>query len=109
MGNLNFAIIDSKSRFEDILNRGEVQESLVVFIKDTCQIWTHGLYFGATDNVNFNELYNKVSSLESVIKEIGTSEAVKQSHIVLTQEEYDSRVEAGTVYDDVFYYIIEND
>jgi hypothetical protein len=68
MGNLNFAIIDSKSRFEDMLNRGEVQESLVVFIKDTCQIWTHGLYFGATDDVNFNELYNKVSSLENIIK-----------------------------------------
>lgn len=107
MGNLNFAIIDSKDRFEDMLDLGEVKESLIVFIKDTCQIWTHGLYFGATDDVSFNELYNKVSSLENVIKEIGTSESVKQSHIVLTQDEYDSRVEAGTIYDDVFYYIIE--
>lgn len=107
MGNLNFAIIDSKDRFKDMLDRGEVQESLIVFIKDTCQIWTHGLYFGATDDVSFNELYNKVSSLENVIKEIGTSESVKQSHVVLTQEEYDSRVEAGTIYNGVFYYIIE--
>lgn len=107
MGNLNFAIIDSKSRFEEMLNNGEIQETLVVFIKDTREIWTHGLYFGATNEDGFNELYEKVSNLEDVINEIGTSEAVKQSHVVLTQDEYDSRLEAGTIYDDVFYYIIE--
>ena len=107
MGNLNFAIIDSKSRFEEMLNNGEIENTLVVFIKDTCQIWTHGLYFGATGEVSFEELSKNVSSLEDVIKEIGTAEAVKQSHIVLTQEEYDSRLESGTIYDDVFYYIIE--
>lgn len=107
MGNLNFAIIDSKSRFEEMLNNGEIQETLVVFIKDTREIWTHGLYFGAVDNNDFSKLYEKVSNLEEVINEIGTSEAVKQSHIVLTQEEYDHRLEAGTIYDDVFYYIIE--
>lgn len=107
MGNLNFAIIDSKSRFEEMLNNEEIENTLVVFIKDTCQIWTHGLYFGATGEVSFEELSKKVSSLEDVIKEIGTAEVVKQSHIVLTQEEYDSRLESGTIYDDVFYYIIE--
>mgnify|MGYP003558406282 FL=1 len=45
--------------------------------------------------------------LENVLKEIGTAESVKQSHVVLTQEEYDSRLASGTIYDDVFYYIIE--
>lgn len=107
MGDLNFAIIDSKSRFEEMLNDGEIQETLVVFIKDTREIWTHGLYFGAVGDYDFSKLYEKVSNLEEVINEIGTSEAVKQSHIVLTQEEYDNRLEAGTIYDDVFYYIIE--
>lgn len=107
MGNLNFAIIDSKSRFQEILNNGEIQETLVVFIKDTREIWTHGLYFGAISEDGFSELYEKVSNLEEVINEIGTSEAVKQSHIVLTQEEYNNRLETGTIYDDVFYYIIE--
>ena len=38
MGNLNFAIIDSKSRFEDMLNRGDIKDTIVVFIKDTQQI-----------------------------------------------------------------------
>ena len=107
MGNLNFAIIDSKSRFKEMLDNGEIQETLVVFIKDTREIWTHGLYFGAVSEDGFGELYEKVSNLEEVINEIGTSEAVKQSHVVLTQEEYNNRLEAGTIYDDVFYYIIE--
>ena len=107
MGNLNFAIIDSKSRFEEMLNNGEIENTLVVFIKDSCQIWTHGLYFGATGEVSFEELSKKVSSIEDALKEFGTSETVKQSHVVLTQHEYDSRLEAGTIYDDVFYYIIE--
>lgn len=107
MGNLNFAIIDSKSRFEEMLNNGNIEETLVVFIKDTQQIWTHGLYFGNTSGGDFDGIINRISNLENVINEIGTSEAVKQSHIVLTQDEYDSRLEAGTIFDDVFYYIIE--
>ena len=107
MGNLNFAIIDSKSRFEEMLNNNEIEETLMVFIKDTQQIWTHGLYFGNTSGGDIDELINRIGNIENIINEIGTSEAVKQSHIVLTQEEYDSRLEAGTIFDDVFYYIIE--
>jgi hypothetical protein len=107
MGNLNFAIIDSKDRFESMLNNNEIEETLVVFIKDTQQIWTHGLYFGNTSGGDFDGLINRIGNIENIINEIGTSEAVKQSHIVLTQEEYDSRLEAGTIFDDVFYYIIE--
>ena len=107
MGNLNFAIIDSKSRFEEMLNNGNIEETLVVFIKDTQQIWTHGLYFGNTSGGDFDGIINRISNLENIINEIGTSEAVKQSHIVLTQDEYDSRLESGTIFDDVFYYIIE--
>lgn len=107
MGNLNFAIIDSKDRFESMLNNNEIEETLVVFIKDTQQIWTHGLYFGNTSGGDFDGLINRIGNIENIINEIGTSEAVKQSHVVLTQEEYDSRLEAGTIFDDVFYYIIE--
>ena len=107
MGNLNFAIIDSKSRFEEMLDNNEIEDTLVVFIKDTQQIWTHGLYFGNTSGGDFDGLINRISNLENIINEIGTSEAVKQSHIVLTQDEYDARLEAGTIFDDVYYYIIE--
>lgn len=107
MGNLNFAIIDSKSRFEEKLNNGEIESTLVVFIKDTQEIWTHGLYFGTTNKDGFNALTSKMDNIEDVLKEIGTPESVKQSHVVLTQDEYDSRLESGTIYDDVFYYIIE--
>lgn len=107
MGNLNFAIIDSRSRFEEMLNNNEIEGTLVVFIKDTQQIWTHGLYFGNTEGGDFDDIINRISNLENVINEIGTSEAVKQSHVVLTQNEYDARLEAGTIFDDVFYYIVE--
>lgn len=107
MGNLNFAIIDSRSRFEEMLNNNEIEDTLVVFIKDTQQIWTHGLYFGNTEGGDFSDVINRISNLENIINEIGTSEAVKQSHVVLTQSDYDSRLESGTIYNDVFYYIIE--
>lgn len=107
MGNLNFAIIDSRSRFEEMLSNNEIEETFVVFIKDTQQIWTHGLYFGNTGGGDFDSLINRISNIENIINEIGTSDAVKQSHVVLTQEEYDSRLEAGTIFDDVFYYIKE--
>lgn len=107
MGNLNFAIIDSRSRFEEMLNNNEIENTWVVFIKDTQQIWTHGLYFGNTSGGDFDGLINRISNLENIINEIGTSEAVKQSHIVLTQDEYDARLEAGTIFDDVIYYIVE--
>lgn len=79
MGNLNFAIIDSQSRFNEMLNNGEIEDTMVVFIKDTQQIWTHGLYFGNTSN----------------------------NYEVLTQDEYDSKLAAGTISDNIFYYIIE--
>lgn len=107
MGNLNFAIIDSRSRFEEMLNNNEIEDTLVVFIKDTQQIWTYGLYFGNTEGGDFGDVINRISNLENIINEIGTSEAVKQSHVVLTQSDYDSRLESGTIYNDVFYYIIE--
>lgn len=106
MGNLGFAIIDSKSRFEERLANGEIDENWVVFIEDSREIWTHNLYFGVTD-LNTSDIDNRVTNLENVIKEIGTEEAVKQSHVVLSEEEYQARLDAGTIYDDVFYYIKE--
>lgn len=90
-----------------MLNNNEIEETLIVFIKDTQQIWTHGLYFGNTGGEGFDQLLKKIQNFEDIINEIGTSEAVKQSHVVLSQEEYDARLEAGTIFDDVFYYIIE--
>lgn len=106
MGNLNFAIIDSKSRFEEMLTNGQVDPNWLIFIEDTREIWTHNLYFGAV-SLNADDVNNRLSNIESIINEIGTSEAVKQSHIVLTQEEYNERVASGTIFNDVFYYITE--
>lgn len=109
MGNLNFAIIDSKSRFEEMLFHDLIDRNWLVFIEDSREIWTHGAYFGAVD-LNASDIENRLSRIETVINEIGTEDAVKQSHVVLTQDEYDSRLESGTIYEDVFYYIVkEND
>ena len=58
---------------------------------------------------DFNSLLNRVKNIEDLLKEIGTSETVKQSHITLTQEEYEYRLENDMIHDDQFYYIIEND
>lgn len=107
MGNLEFAIIETKSEFENKVST--IPETWVVFIKDTQQIWTHGLYFGATNSGDFSSLLNRVKNIEDLLKEIGTSETVKQSHITLTQEEYEYRLENDMIHDDQFYYIIEND
>ena len=107
MGNLEFAIVETQSEFENKVST--IPETWVVFIKDTQQIWTHGLYFGATNSGDFNSLLNRVKNIEDLLKEIGTSETVKQSHITLTQEEYEYRLENDMIHDDQFYYIIEND
>ena len=107
MGNLEFAIVETQSEFEKKVST--IPETWVVFIKDTQQIWTHGLYFGATSSGDFSSLLNRVKNIEDLLKEIGTSETVKQSHITLTQEEYEYRLENDMIHDDQFYYIIEND
>ena len=107
MGNLEFAIVETQSEFENKVST--IPETWVVFIKDTQQIWTHGLYFGATNSGDFNSLLNRVKNIEDLLKEIGTSETVKQSHITLTKEEYEYRLENDMIHDDQFYYIIEND
>ena len=107
MGNLNFAIIESKSRFNDLLSQDLVDYNWLVFIEDSREIWTHGLYFGAIE-LNVSEVERRLSNIETVLGEIGTSEMVKQSHIVLTQDEYNDRLSNGLISDDVFYYITEN-
>ena len=67
------------------------------------------MYFGVTNDDEFNSLINKVSNIEDILKGIGTSDYVKQSHETLTQDEYNNRLANGLIFDDVFYYIVEND
>jgi hypothetical protein len=72
-----FAIIEEKSSFLQKLYNGEIPEDWIVFVKDTQEIWTHGVFFGP----------NK--------------------HLVLTNEEYNRLSENNELDDDVFYYISE--
>lgn len=62
----------------------------------------------ALDAVQGRVLDEKITSVKNIIKnEIGLPDVVKQSHVVLSEDEYNARLEAGTILDDVFYYIPE--
>ena len=47
----NFIYTDKKSLFELELESGNILDESIVFIKDTQQIWNHGVYFNCADPV----------------------------------------------------------
>lgn len=104
---VKFWNIEKKTTFEEKLSNGEITSNCIVFIQETNEIWTYNQFYCV--NVDgYEELEEKITNIQNIIDtEIGTSDAVKQSHVVLTQEEYDQRLENGTLLSDVFYYIPE--
>lgn len=95
-------LIDNKSRFEELLASNQIDDELIVFISDTQEIWTQGKYYGVSKLAE-----NRISSLENIINEIHPADYIKDSHVAITQQDYDTRLTAGTIDKDVFYYIIE--
>lgn len=98
----NFGLINSKSRFEQLLANNEIDLNMIVFIEDTKEVWAKGGYYGASSLVE-----DRVTSLEKLYNTIHPADYVKDSHIALTQEEYEFMKSAGTIDDSVFYYIYE--
>lgn len=95
-------LIDKKSRFDELLKSNQIDNELIVFIEDTQEIWTQGKYYGVSKLAE-----NRISSLETIINEIHPADYIKDSHVAITQQDYDTRLAAGTIDKDVFYYIIE--
>lgn len=59
---------NDKSNFEIQLERGNILDTSIVFIKNTKQIWTHGQYYDSLTDEIINQLDNiptKVSQLEN--------------------------------------------
>lgn len=98
----NFGLISSKSHFERLLDRNEIDLDMIVFIEDTKEVWAKGNYYGAS-----SLLEDRVASLENLYNTIHPTTHIKNSHISLTQEEYDFMKNVGTIDDSVFYYIYE--
>lgn len=125
MKKVRFGLIDTKESFLEKLANSEIDSNMLVFIQDTREIWTKGDYYGcvnlnlyngldaeetgtALDAVQGRVLDEKITSVKNIIEnEIGLPDVVKQSHVVLSEDEYNSRLESGTILDDVFYYIPE--
>lgn len=97
-----FGLIENKTKFEELLNSNKISNELIVFIEDTQEIWTQGKYYGVSRLAE-----NRISSLENIINEIHPADYIKDSHVAITQVDYDTRLAAGTLDEDVFYYIIE--
>lgn len=51
----NFIYARTKNAFLQQLNAGNIIEDAIVFIEDSQEVWTHGMYFG----VDLREYYNK--------------------------------------------------
>lgn len=72
-----FAVIENKNEFINKLNNGEIDQSWIVFIKDTHEIWAQNTYFGVNN------------------------------HKVVSSEEYSQLSIDGLIDDNTFYYISE--
>lgn len=122
---IKFGLIATKDRFLEKLNNSEIEESWIIFIQDTCEIWTNGSYYGAVDLETYNGLDQetpgmaldavqgrvldeKIMTLKDIFeKEVLVPGAERALHVVISQEEYNQRLEEGTLSDDIFYYIPE--
>ena len=127
MKNVRVGLISKKEEFLKKLENSEINPNIIVFIQDTKEIWTKGDYYGYFDLNLYNgldaeepgrpldatqgkTLNEKILSIKTIIEEeVGLPDLVKQSHVVLSEDEYEKRLEEGTLLDDVFYYIPEDD
>lgn len=58
MEEVKFAIINTRSQFEDKLQMNEIDNNFIVFIKDTNEIWAQGDYYSKSHIVLSQEEYN---------------------------------------------------
>lgn len=68
-----FIYAKKKSLFKEALNRGEILDDAIVFIKDTKEIWTHGQYFG-TDVVDENRLAEALEEFKESLNIAGVTD-----------------------------------
>lgn len=123
MQKLDFGYIDTKANFLRKLENSEIDSNTIVVILDTGEVWIKGIYLkqinvknnldenkpgSVLDAVQGRVLNEKIIDFKNIIEsEVDLPDKVKQSHVVLTEDEYRSRLELGTLLDDVFYYTLE--
>ena len=123
MQKLDFGYIDTKANFLRKLENSEIDSNTIVVILDTGEVWIKGIYLkqinvknnldenkpgSVLDAVQGRVLNEKIIDFKNIIEnEVDLPDKVKQSHVVLTEDEYKSRLELGTLLDDVFYYTLE--
>ena len=123
MQKVDFGYIDTKKDFLRKLENSEIDPNMIVVILDTGEVWCKGIYLkqlnvknnldenkpgSVLDAVQGRVLNEKIIDFKNIIEsEVDLPDKVKQSHVVLTEDEYRSRLELGTLLDDVFYYTLE--
>lgn len=63
---------NKKEDFVEKLNKGEIKDISIVFIKDTKEIWTHGIYYSDLSDYateQFVQDYSKIEDDEIIIGE----------------------------------------
>lgn len=67
---MGFLWVNNKVDFETVLDAGLVDSGTIAFIKDTGQIWAHGMYFGGGDALTKEEVAQMIdNSITTVLNE----------------------------------------
>lgn len=53
---MGFLWVNNKTDFEAVLSAGLVDSDTIAFIKDSREIWTHGMYFAGGDALTKDEV-----------------------------------------------------
>ena len=84
--------------FNAALQNHQIKDDAIAFIKDIGKIWTHGTFFGGSDNT---ELEERVDAIDALLR---NNDGIK--HVILSQAEYDML----TSYDNnTIYFIIDQE
>ena len=84
--------------FNAALQNHQIKDDAIAFIKDIGKIWTHGTFFGGSDNT---ELEERVDAIDALLR---NNDGIK--HVILSQTEYDML----TSYDNnTIYFIIDQE
>lgn len=67
----------SGKQFITVYAKDDAYKQKIAFVEDTAEIWTNGKAFGINETSKFDELAAKVSSLESSLAGINTTEFKK--------------------------------
>ena len=74
----------SSKQFITVYAKDDAYKQKIAFVEDTAEIWTNGKAFGVNESSKLDELTTKLSSLESSLSGINTTEFKKITDWIAT-------------------------